>query len=1561
MSKAFGLLNTNVNLTTNIKIIVDGNYNLFLDTFDSNSKLSLDRYKRYPFNYENYYEDLLPIFFNETPKDDAFEMLNNSLKEEMSIKFENQHDDSYRGGVSNIVANKYYDEDFECFAPLYIDKKVPSNFIVFRVDGPGFESVNRDNFDSEILKKLKTVKVFDLSEQTNIGKWMYRNFIYNQSFPDSPLTMDFNKGEFSVWRGLDYHMGGYAEKSVFMEDIIGEDNDIYDFEKYVTQNYSELGIVFPNILNLTFLFDDTPSTPNSIKKWSINRYFGFYIDGKELISKATPFKLPELRTDVEILQGNLLYSPSSPGNPFKEKWDDSKLFHIEYNGNFYLVERNIEYTEDKIQKTDKVEYFDEVYSNNKLIKFNIISDIDLQGEQNNINKNYIYIENGILKDNQGVYSINQFDESDVWIIKIDDVYHNIIKNELGELVLSTDYDFSFNETNYIYRKGGKETIKSLIINQNNTPYSFEIFRLNFSALKNFDTKFINTDYASFEYEKEREITETEEPKFYMTNLADDSYPKGLDECSYAGKVVNIPASSEYAISLETFRVDENSLTNLWDINVDYCRWGAKGSLGHQDKPYLLNSSSVMGEWNLQVDLDGYLPKRSSKNLDYFYSINSSPGVYLNHSLHLEEYENGGVNQDFNFDLNRYLNISGTYSEDYFSLLFDKKYQFNNGKIIRNNKKYATFNNSDFVQTNSTLFKGINFEIYNVQSVLRNTFIENINVEPTNDFDDYKFSILLSDNRNYFSEETCFPLEMKKILVYDIKINTGIILWDIANDYYYTNSEFINPETLIGLSFFINGEVSEYYISGVELQSGILYKLIINDGSDNEITSSIGIENSPIVLCLYESHIAVPSDYTFKLEVDDIVTININSIDKDYIISNIYNDSNTIKVIPTNSTGNIYVYVISSDESNDLLFAEISTSLINEKNYYTVENNLGFVIWNGTRWEYTSDLTEPYDIYAYSESESPISNDWVLGENAGEISSINTSYAGVDFSESNGEVCHTYNYTSNDMRWAIINQWETDKMYKKGDIVMFDSILYECLEDTIETRPTIPYSALGEYRSAPYLLDTWTYYQNDENIFWSPESSNNFVLNNGIFYKFVNLSEIDFWNPDVVKSGGYSIDDIVIYKGEQYQSMTSSNIYAPDYKINKTKARSFTKLNGDKYWQKIKKQDSKWQEIEMWTPSKNYAIGDYVIYDNGIYLNIVNNTSGVIPSSSENWDLEYNLGVDTDYVYKNDDNPIIKMNGTYYLCLSNKTNSTLENGIKIYINKKWKNILVNIEINDNTLPNIKNANRDELYRKIYSKLSARSFLLCLNNLDKKYGFSDYLEYIIINEDNSINRYDFNNIEELPHILTTKNLVDYKVKINNTIKNIIPTRMSPLVKNKLSNKKLELIDNIDWYNNLPIAYSFTKNEYNDMAVENSNGSIRDNKNIHLKRHSYDYEPLFVDLPLFNRDFNRKLIGNYKFDTSLTDFGIAKEIKIKKVNSKDSILKLKNSEDLISIYPHIDEVGHSVKDINIFKSNWDNKFLYEFEENKAFAKKELEELKSNINVGQSQLIKNNKILKT
>lgn len=1278
--KSFAILRTNVGLTTNVKIIVDSNYNLSLDSINTNYTLFSHRFKKYRFNSENYYDEILPKFFKNVPPEISYDIKYHEDVDTMYNTFISQYEDLYTGGARNIIENKNYDEEYEYLSPLYLGSELPSNFIIFRIDGSGITNTNKEIFKEEILNKFKTVKVFDLGPTTPIGKWLRMNFTENEYFPHAPLEIDFRTVEFSKWNGIDYIRGGYVSKSLFLDEVFERENEIYTLEKFIFNNYKELKVVFPNILNLTFLFDDTPANPEIKRKWSLNRYFGFYINEMEAHKTLSPYQPPKLKEDVKILENNILYSETSPTNPFIENWSEDKPFYVEIYGNYYLVKKFTEKKGEEILQYQDVGFINEEYQNVNFTYFKIISDEDLTGLESDINKNYGYIDSsGIIKKSDVEYfDIEEFDSADIWLILIDGIYHNIVKTENDNFILNTDYSFNFKKNYFEYKVQSKITSVSFLVDFDNPPKKFDIFKINFTEIKDFDTRIVDTQYSRYEYEKSDSLTNTDEPKLYFENIKSKNEPKDINEYEFADSIVNIPVSSEYTANYETFKIEEDgTLSDIWRTNSVYCRFGFQGSNSFADWPYMLNNSLLLEDFNQCANVFESKVIRKERNLDYFYSVNSSTHSYTHHSLHIESLDsNGSLDVDFVFDIQKYLNIF--YEWDYFDYFFKRPHYFEVGKIKKNVKKYSLFNKGDSTIPNNTLFKGLEFKIYSVSNVSldENGLLEGINVTGLNEFQDYKFSILISE---------------------------------------------------------------------------------------------------------------VP----------------------------------------------------------------------------------------------------------------------------------------------------------NRMVWEIIPNWELEVEYKQDDIVVFDDILYKAKVDNTEFNPS---EQIGELsiKSAPYLYNTtWEYYEND--ILWSPNSTYNLldinsntppsvVYNNGVYYSYYDEGGDDFWNPDLINSGGYDIEDIVLYRGKYYKSMTSSNIIPPGLDLDKNK---FSPIGENyKWWAPTNEQSPMWKEIEVWNPGKEYFnSGNMVVHNEIVWMS--NNPDGYIdigeePGFSTLWIRIYSLAPDSSIIYKPDYNPIIWLNGRYYLIKSNNGNEKLSNGIDIYINKKWKNILINIYYGDSTLPNISNSDRDNLYSEIYSNITAYNFIRAINDMSNKYGFQNYLKYIVIEEDLTVNEYSYdNNIQNLPCIISCETPQGLIVKENSLIKSYIDVKNLNL-NIKLTDNKIDKMSKLNWYNGGPIAYTISKNLDEPKVFKNYNS----NKNIdylQIYRFNGYYMPIFIDIELFNWDSLDKKSGNYLFDTNLTNFGLNLERKFRKVNRKRSILKFNNSKTEKSIYPMVDEYGYSYTDFFIFKSTWDPEYFLETVDNK------------------------------
>ena len=1288
--KSFFLLKTNVGLTSNLKIMVDSNYNLYFDSIETNQNLADSKFKKFSFTKDNLLEDLIPKYWSNVDNEVIFDIKYEKDNNIMFNTFDKQFDSIYISGCEDITDNKYYAEDYEYFAPLYISKSsLPKYFVIFRIDGAGINTITKNNFKDEILNRFKCVKIVDMTTKTELGQWLYNNITNNKNFPISAFEMDFRSGQFSNWNGIDILNGNHSKKSYYFDSILEYENTFHDLEKFIFDGFKRNNIIFPNIYNFSFLFNDIPATSNSLRHWSINRYSGFYLEDM-VVSKAVSTYLPSvLVSDFFIKTGNII--TNFYNKPFTDETLKLDKIYIEYLGNFYEVKKVIK---------DIGGFYD--------TQWTVICDYDLVGKESYINKNIINIDNNnkIRYIDGATFSIDNWNTGDVWLIEIDNKLHNI-QYDNGNYYIHTDYGFSVGNNTLNYFINYPDPYYNITIDMlsgnswngdnvaetttnNITPVSFNIYKCIFSDVKYFDENIVETEYAKFEYDISNNVIQTDETKLYLSNLDEKINPKSeftilpnnngnyvvnpkkLVDFSINNQVVNIPSASHYTANHETFRIlnvdkQTQDLNALWRKNSISLKWGFKNSNSANDYPYLLNNSFLGEDFNRTSNIFVSNPLRVEKNLDYFYTINSSTASYLFHSLHIEQIDNSVINATYSFDINQYLNTC----YDYFTYFFERKGYFDNSTYVKNIYKYSYFNTGDSDIPNITLFKGIKFYAYDVISAkIINNKLYNFISNNNNTFDDYKFSILLS------------------------------------------------------------------------------------------------------------------------------------------------------------------------------------------KNNQTIETD-------------TSDLNKII-----------ISN------------------------------------TDNQLQWSIVDDWKYEKEYNIGDVVRYFDILYTGL--------TTSYTVESNTNPSNDII-SWTYSINS--IFWSPiqtyttytpGSVSNIAYNANEYYYYNGLSSNTFYNPAI----SYTVGNIVKYSNKTWISITSSNVYPPNYSL----AWSSIVDNDVLYPQ------TGWTLINLWDSNTIYASDTTIVYNNTLYYTLITPVMSVTPDSSFDWIKMYSLIPDTNYKYNSSviKNNTIYLNNRYYICKGNSNNSTLDNGICIYINNVFKNILINIYINDNTLDNLSNTDRDSLYKDIYSNLTAFNFSNAINDIFNNYGFVNKLKYVIINTDSS-KIYDFdklNSLKNLTHLITANAPENFKTRILSNAKAPV-TLTSGQIKSvaPLFNGEISTLNQINFYNNLHLASSIEKITSDTKLISNVSG-LKNQVYNSLYRHNGFYEPICLSVDLFAKGLTNS--SNSIFDTNLSDFGMVKQLILSKVNRNGSILKLKNSSNLKSMYPQLDEFGYTTQDIFIFKSSWDLEYFIECSQN-------------------------------
>ena len=635
---SFQLIRTNPLLTSNLQVVVDSNYNLYLESINSHKFLSNDLYKHFSISKNSYLEDKIPEFYRKLPINIAFYVKDDNDEDIVYNDYNHQFDTIYWSGVGKVKENDFYKEEFEYFAPLYIyNEDMPSQFIIMRVDEPGvyeqFETdknisnTTRFNFRNEIINKWKCVSLFDMTYQSNFGYWIDSNFKSNIRFPKSPLEFDSKNYNFSRWYGIDYFSGVYTDKSIFMDDKLWYENPHFKLEEFLTESYKNNELIYPNIVNFKYLFDDSPATPFEYKKYSLNRYFGFYVD-LQLVKTLTPYRSTSIIPNLKIENNIFMSINSITGStmPFNiSVWDDNKDYYIFANDNLHKV---VKIYENEI-------YYYKIISDLQLSINDITRDNEVDiifNKDNNYNySNYIkprtiqtlYYDELITED--GVEDLH----SDLYLININNKYHVIEKfiNEYDGLLehyIRTDYGIECDSSILKYWINNVNSATTVNVEDyDQTPILFNIYRVKFRDIKDFDFDRIDTGFADFDCDVSKDYSETTEHKLYATELRDSSDSnvfKIYDKTNVnANKIINV--SSEYLSTDELFEINKDGLTKIWNKNQCIVKWGYKNSISHSDYPYKLNNSNKVGAtFNKTTDVFTKTPNVLTKTHDYFYRI-----------------------------------------------------------------------------------------------------------------------------------------------------------------------------------------------------------------------------------------------------------------------------------------------------------------------------------------------------------------------------------------------------------------------------------------------------------------------------------------------------------------------------------------------------------------------------------------------------------------------------------------------------------------------------------------------------------------------------------------------------------------------------------------------------------------------------------------------------------------------------------------------------------------------------------------------------------------------------
>ena len=275
------ILRTNPKISSNIKVVVEDN-NMYLESFDASTELADSKFKKYVIKPSGDYSYDVSAFWslNNTPLELAYHVKKNHSDFEVLDSYDKQFEKTYIYGASTNFS-KLHDYSLKILAPIWLDKNIPSKFLIYRISRPLDSGITDSSTSLEringMLKNSTLIKTIDLSENSNIGKYI-RKHVEHPEFPSSPIDASFNKEDQTFYNGIDLIKGGFTSKGEFhYKDTVLTDKPLIEYNQFITDGFSRNSMVCANLMNLEFLFDDEMA-----EEFSINRYFGIFVDDYEL-------------------------------------------------------------------------------------------------------------------------------------------------------------------------------------------------------------------------------------------------------------------------------------------------------------------------------------------------------------------------------------------------------------------------------------------------------------------------------------------------------------------------------------------------------------------------------------------------------------------------------------------------------------------------------------------------------------------------------------------------------------------------------------------------------------------------------------------------------------------------------------------------------------------------------------------------------------------------------------------------------------------------------------------------------------------------------------------------------------------------------------------------------------------------------------------------------------------------------------------------------------------------------------------------------------------------------
>ena len=267
-------------LTGNLKIIIDSDGKLYLQSINANNDISALCFKKYNINLDSTWNSILYGYFR-----------NSTLLSKDSIWSLNVDEDLYTIGPKlnisyNAFTNSYnppvldgFSNKFSYIAPLHIHQFspvtldiLPDIFAIFKMPNYEFDNQYHDFHSLDFSEQIKNSECVYYTNIKNgsIGKF-FNNF--KDSISRSLIEKDFSSSVGGGWiYGIDPFEGHYSRKYLLSDDI---KNDNLNITK--VRSFFKNKLISGNFFNFEYVFDDVNNTTDDPSV-----YYGVYLNIEDL-------------------------------------------------------------------------------------------------------------------------------------------------------------------------------------------------------------------------------------------------------------------------------------------------------------------------------------------------------------------------------------------------------------------------------------------------------------------------------------------------------------------------------------------------------------------------------------------------------------------------------------------------------------------------------------------------------------------------------------------------------------------------------------------------------------------------------------------------------------------------------------------------------------------------------------------------------------------------------------------------------------------------------------------------------------------------------------------------------------------------------------------------------------------------------------------------------------------------------------------------------------------------------------------------------------------------------